>query len=112
MNKQEIEQLVEAKVKSILAQAFGIANTTNTDIEYLSSSQAWKVFGYKSQRQLYTAIESGLLRVGKEVQDRRTANSTKAVYYFNKQACLKRFNELPEKRAMLREAKGDLCDSS
>lgn len=98
MNKEEIEQLVEAKVKSILMQAFGLSET-KPDIEYLTSSQAWKAFGYKSQRQLYTAIESGLFRIGKEVQDRRTSTSTKAVYYFNKQACLKRLNELPEKRA-------------
>ena len=99
MTREEIEKIVEAKLKNILFQALGISKI-NPDIEYLSSSQAWKVFGYKSQRQLYTAIESGLLRVGKEVQDRRTANSTKAVYYFNKQACIKRFNELPEKRSL------------
>ena len=98
MTKEEIEQIVEAKVKAMLIQAFGLTET-KPDLEYLTSSQAWKAFGYKSQRQLYTAIESGLLRIGKEVQDRRTSHSTKAVYYFNKQACLKRLNELPEKRS-------------
>lgn len=97
MNQQEIEKIVEVKVKEILVKAFGL--TTNPDIEYLTTSEAWKVFGYKSPRQLYSAIESGLFRVGKEVQDRRSSTSTKALYYFNKQACLKRLNELPEKRS-------------
>jgi hypothetical protein len=93
LSEQEIRILIRDEIK----KAFSI--TGNTDIEYLDIKSAAIAFGYKNPRRLYYLVETGVLRIGKEVQDRRPPNSTKAVYFFNKQACLKRLNTPPGKRA-------------
>ncbi len=96
LSKEERAE-VEHIVKATISKAFGIAQSA--DIEYLDTQKAVKFLGYDHPRSLYKLINSGVLRIGKEVQDRRSDGSNKANYYFNKQACLKRLNTRPEKRA-------------
>lgn len=59
-----------------------------------------KLLGYDGYRQLWEAIDSGLLRLGKgkEIADRRKLGSTKPLYYFHLQRCLDRLEQLPGER--------------
>ena len=66
--------------------------------KYLPTTEAAKVLGYRHRRQLIRAIDTGLLRLGIEVQDRRGADSDRPSYYFNIEACERRLQLLPEKR--------------
>lgn len=91
------EQDVRRIIRDEIAKAFGISR--NPDIEYVNTSEAAKLLGYKDNKSVYNLIDLGVLRIGKEVQDRRSKNSLKADYWFNIKACQTRLNTLPEKRA-------------
>jgi hypothetical protein len=67
---------------------------------YPANDENAKLLGYDSYRQLWEAIDSGLLRTGKnrEIADRRKPNSTKPLYYFHLQRCLDRLEQLPGER--------------
>ena len=97
MNQGITEQQVRAIFRDELKKLFGF--NSNPDIEYLPINQAYLKLGYKNVRALRYAIDSGVLRVGKEVQDRRSSDSTRPDYYFNIQACINRLNTPPEKRS-------------
>ncbi len=88
------EQDVERIIFRVFGQMFG-----NKDIEYLPTNETCLKLNYPSPKQLRKAVEDGVLRIGKEVQDRRSSNSTRAIYYFNIKACIKRLDTPPEKRA-------------
>ncbi|MBD3882108.1 hypothetical protein IFO70_10095 [Phormidium tenue FACHB-886] len=64
------------------------------------ASSAYDLLGYDSYRQLWEAIDSGLLRVGKgkEVSDRRKPGTSKPVYYVHVQRCLDRLELSPGER--------------
>lgn len=95
MDKNFTEQDIRAIIRDEIAKAFGYGNK---DIEFLPTSKAYKKLGYPSAKQLRKAIDDGILRIGHEVQDRRSDDSTKPIYYFNIQACIKQLNKPPEKR--------------
>ena len=97
LSKAEIEQIVEAKVKAIFSQL--LTSGDHKDIEYLPTAKAYLTLGYSSQQKLRDAISDRTLRLGIEVQDRRSPDSSYASYYFNIPACIKRLNTPPEKRA-------------
>lgn len=97
ITREEAEKIVEVKVKTILSEMLGINN--NDSPQYLPTSEAWKELGYKSRKQLISAIRSGDLREGKEYQDRSRKDSQKPIYYFNIKACVKRLNTPREKRS-------------
>ncbi len=94
MKESEIRAIVRDEISKILAPIARINQQT-----YLPTSEAYKLLGYRSARQLYNAVEHGLLRLGREVQDRRTNTSEKPRYYFNISVCLKRLEQLPENRS-------------
>ncbi|MEM9272346.1 MAG: hypothetical protein AAGA80_05205 [Cyanobacteria bacterium P01_F01_bin.143] len=97
--------LTEADIRAIARDEFkklltnGIGDISNTNPQYLPTSEAWKTLGFTSSKQLLKAIENGLFRLNKEVQDRRGQRSQKARYYFNIKACIKRLNTAAEQRA-------------
>jgi hypothetical protein len=62
------------------------------------TTKAYKLLGYDDPDQLRNAVSTGLLRLGKEVEDRRTPRSKIARYYFDISACQSRLSERPEKR--------------
>ncbi|MDJ0689209.1 MAG: hypothetical protein QNJ41_11925 [Xenococcaceae cyanobacterium MO_188.B32] len=99
MKAQDREEIKQIVVEVLLEMLSGRHAPKTPDIEYLPTSAMTKFLGYTDNNQLYRLIQSGVLRIGQEVQDRRAPTSSKADYYFNKQACLKRLNEKPEKRA-------------
>ncbi|MDJ0899596.1 MAG: hypothetical protein QNJ55_12365 [Xenococcus sp. MO_188.B8] len=96
--------LTEAEIRAIARDEFkklligGIGEIDNSVPEYLPTAEAWKMLGFSNPKQLLKAIENGLFRLNKEVQDRRGQRSQKARYYFNIKACLKRLNTAAEKR--------------
>ena len=97
--------LTEADIRAIARDEFkklltnGIGDISNSTPKYLPTSEAWKALGFTNAKQLLKAIENGLFRLNKEVQDRRGQSSQKARYYFNIKACLKRLNTAAEQRA-------------
>lgn len=98
MNKAEIEAIVEAKLRLLLGEVLGLQKTNNQNIEFVQTTEAAKKLGYRNARPLYHLIKTGVLRIGKEVQDRRSPQSVNADYWFNISACQKRLNTPPEKR--------------
>lgn len=103
MKPNEIEALVDAriehKVREVLVNMLGLdQKETEARRRYYPTSKAWKLLDFDSQDQLYDAINSGLLRVGTEVSDRRKPQSAMPRYYFDIEACQKRLAEPPEKR--------------
>jgi len=68
---------------------------------YPANLDTAKLLGYDTYQQLWEAIDSGLLRVGKgkEVADRRKPNTQRPVYYVHLQRALERLEIEPEKRA-------------
>lgn len=101
MAKNFSEQDIERIAIRAIRKFFGsIVGADNLDIQWLNAKEAAKQLGYGSNvRSLYHLKDSGVLRVGKEIQDRRPAGSSKGDYYFNLKACEKRLNTPPEKRA-------------
>ena len=67
-------------------------------IELLPTSEACRKLNYSSQDSLRKAVSNGTLRLGYEVQDRRSPESRNCSYYFSIPACVKRLNTPPEKR--------------
>jgi hypothetical protein len=92
-DKHELRLMIREEVESAIAQL-----TETNSPQYLPTRKAAETLGYKNVQTLYRAVESGLLRIGKEVQDRRNPNSVNANYYFDIPACQKRLQMVPEKR--------------
>lgn len=95
LTEQEVRSLIRDEIRKL----FNIADSKNTDIKYAQTREAAKILGYKNSQSLYKLIRSGVLRVGKEVQDRRSPMALNADYWFNLKACQKRLDTPPEKRA-------------
>jgi hypothetical protein len=101
--RENVERLIpesqlKQAVREILAEMLGVQSQQPGRRKAYPTSQAYKLLGYDSPSQLYDAVESGLLRVGKEVQDRRKPQAVNARYYFDIEACQKRLAESPERR--------------
>jgi hypothetical protein len=89
------DDLKEA-VRECIAELMGVASPSD---EVLPTKTAYKKLGYSSPKQLYEAINSRLLRIGEEVEDRRKPASKNARLFFNISKCQKRLQTLPEKRS-------------
>ncbi|MFB6277440.1 MAG: hypothetical protein ABEI32_14985 [Halothece sp.] len=94
-DKHELRQMIRQEIESALEQ---IKPEQTSQPQYLPTRKAAQALGYTNVQPLYRAIENGLFRIGKEVQDRRNPHSCYSNYYFNIPACQKRLNSLPEKR--------------
>lgn len=92
-SEQDIRAICRSEMKRV------IGGSDEPNIEFLPTGQAFSRLGYPSQNELRKAISNGILRVGKEVQDRRSDESSKPNYYFNIPACIQRLDTPPEKRA-------------
>ncbi|MEL6493949.1 MAG: hypothetical protein AAFQ41_02340 [Cyanobacteria bacterium J06623_7] len=90
------EQDIRAIIRDELRKIVGANN--RQDIIYLPTNEAYKQLGFTSSAQLRQAVNNGLLRVGKEVQDRRSPDAAHSSYYFNIPLCVNRLNTRPEKR--------------
>ena len=97
LTEKEIRAIARDEFKKLLTNGIGEIDNSNPD--YLPTSEAWQILGYKSRKQLIGTIRSGDLREGQEYQDRSRQDSQKPIYYFNIKACLKRLNTPREKRS-------------
>lgn len=100
MTPNEIEALVEAKVRVVLAQLLGplITQQPQPQAEWLDLKDAFALLGFPSQKALRDAIRDGLLRQGHEVRDRRKPGAQNARYQVNVELSQKRLNAQPDKR--------------
>ena len=98
LTEADIRAIARDEFKKLLTNGIGQIEKSSTP-EYLPTSQAWQILGYKSRKQLLGAIRSGDLREGQEYQDRSSKESQKPIYYFNINACLKRLNTPRERRS-------------
>ena len=93
ISKSQLKQAV----REILAEMLGVDVEQNQRKVY-PTSKAFKLLGYDRAEQLRDAVASGLLRLGKEVEDRRQPEAKLPRYYFDIERCQKRLAALPEKR--------------
>ena len=96
LTETEIRAIARDEFKKLLMQGLGEINDNAS--EFLPTAEACKVLGYNNSKKLLKAVDNGLFRINKEVQDRRGNKSPRAKYYFNIKACLKRLNTPVEKR--------------
>jgi hypothetical protein len=89
---EEIKQRL-ARIENAIAQFQEPENA-----EYATMAEAANIFGYKSVNPMYDLIANGTLRVGKEVEDRRSQGSSQPHYFVDIVAAKKRFRTLPSKR--------------
>ena len=66
--------------------------------QWVGLKDAWKPLGYPSHTAIYKDLQAGVLRVGKEVRDRRKPGAKIARYQVNITAANKRLSEDPAKR--------------
>lgn len=91
------EQDIRFIIRDELRQMVGLNQAP--DIEWLPTAQAYQKLNYPSAASLREAVKNGNLRLGTEVQDRRSPESIYPQYYFNYPACVARLNTPPEKRS-------------
>ena len=92
-SEQDIRAIIRDEIRRMVGASL------STHIKFLPTNKAYKELGFISTQQLRQAVYNGTFRVGLEVQDRRSPSSDNSNYYFNIQACIKRLNTAPEKRA-------------
>lgn len=97
MNRYITEKEARAIFRDEMRRMVGTV-TESQNIEWLPTSEACKKLNYSSQDSLRKAVANGTLRLGYEVQDRRSPESRNCSYYFSIPACIKRLNTPPEKR--------------
>lgn len=96
--ESQLKEEVEKAVRNYMAERFGIAQTDNKPRRFYPTNDAYSKLGYDNPSQLYDAVATGLLRIGKEVQDRRKPKAKLPRYYFDIEACQSRLKDPPEKR--------------
>ncbi|MCC5636369.1 hypothetical protein LC593_10955 [Nostoc sp. CHAB 5844] len=94
--ESQLDQIVEEKVKKILAQMLGVQSTTNR--QWYDTDPAYSLLGFDSAEQLRIMLRDGILRIGHEVRDVRSPNSQIPRYQFHVEKCEARLNLPPEKR--------------
>ena len=90
------EQDIRAIVRDEIRKMIGVDKSL--DLEYIPTKKAYRRLGYTSPAALRKAVNDGILRLGKEVQDRKNSDRVYRNYYFNIPACIKRLNIPPEER--------------
>jgi hypothetical protein len=96
---QDLAELLEPIVRKILADMLGVTQDRHQNPQvWFDTAKAYSLLDLADSEQLREMVRSGLLRLGKEVRDRRKPNSQKPRYQFNIERCKKRLLELPEKR--------------
>jgi len=92
-DKRELRLIIREEVANVVAQL-----TETYQPQYAPTKKAMELLGYSHVQTLYSAVNRGLFRIGKEVQDRRHPGAVNANYYFDIEACKRRLQTVPEKR--------------
>ena len=94
------EQDIRSIVADEIARLLSINIERKSETKYVTTKEIASILGYGNTKPIYHLINTNVLRVGKEVQDRRSNGSLKADYFFDIDACRKRLNTPPEKRTI------------
>ncbi len=97
ISESQLDQVVEEKVKKILAEMLGLQAAT-ANRQWYDTDPAYSLLGLDSAEQLKKKVRSGILRVGHEVRDVRSPKSQVPRYQFHLEKCEARLNLPPEKR--------------
>ena len=97
LSESEIRAIARDELRQLLSPLLG--NPENYD-QWLPASAIYQRLGYANEKELYADVRSKLLRIGKEVMDKRRPGSKKPRYRFNVAACEKRLLESPGKRSI------------
>lgn len=97
MNREEVKSIVREVVLEILASVLTGSQPENSE-GWVDVHKAWESLGYPSYNALSKAIQSGLLREGKEIRDRRKPGARIARWQVNLAAAQKRLLQDPSKR--------------
>ncbi|NJO67422.1 MAG: hypothetical protein HC832_08815 [Leptolyngbyaceae cyanobacterium RM1_405_57] len=102
MDDEILEALVDAKVESklreLLAPFVALLAGDNSASDWVNADEACKRLDIPAQRFCMKTYLRGLLRLGKEVRDRRSPGRKKPRYQFHVPSCEKRLNTDPSKR--------------
>lgn len=98
MTPDEIEALIKATVRRELKQILSPLVVDDEQEGWVDVNRAVTLLGYPSAKAIYEDIAAGLLRVGKEVVDRRKPGRKKPRYQFDIEACRDRLKGNPSTR--------------
>ncbi len=99
MTPNEIERLVEVKVRMVLSDLLGpLVAPRQSQAEWLDLKDAFPLLGFPSVKALRDAIRDGLLRPGHEVRDRRKNGAKNARWQVNIALSQQRLNLPADKR--------------
>jgi hypothetical protein len=94
IKRSEVDALVKKIVQKTLAEMLGFSLKPPTFLPTIEAAKELEL----SKDQLLNKVKTGVYRVGKEIQDRRSPNSSRPLYFFNIEKCRDRDNTPPEKR--------------
>jgi hypothetical protein len=97
MHREEIKEIVR---KVMIEMFVPVLNLEQADPgeDWVDLRNAWKPLGYPSYSALYKAVQSGLLREGKELCDRRKPGAQIARWQVDLIAARKRLRQDSSKR--------------
>ncbi|MGL4883003.1 MAG: hypothetical protein ACRC8K_18390 [Waterburya sp.] len=96
-SSKELEALIEKVVEKTIDR-IGQSPSPIVFNTVLPARSAWRVLGFRNVHALNYALQKGLLRLGQEVEDRRTVGSNRPCYYYNIPKCKARLSQPAEKR--------------
>lgn len=97
MNREEVKSIAREVVLEIFASVLTGSQPERSE-KWVDADKAWEPLGYPSYSALYKAIQSGLLRNGKEIRDRRKPGARIARWQVNLAAAQKHLLQDPLKR--------------
>lgn len=97
MNREEIRGIVREVIWEIF-YPFADSSNKQPKEQWVNLKNAWEPLGYPSYTALYRAVQSGLLREGKEVCDRRKPGAMIARWQVDLVAARKRLRQHPAQR--------------
>lgn len=93
-SRAELKELI----REVLSEIFGGVKADTSD-QWVDLDKAWERLGFPSYNACYKAVQSGLLREGKEIRDRRKPNAKHARWQINIELAGKRLMQSGEKRS-------------
>lgn len=97
MNEEQVKSIVWKLLLELIPSLMKVSQPERLE-GWVDAKKAWGPLGYPSYNALYKTIQSGLLREGKEVRDRRKPGARIARWQVNLAAAHKRLLQDPSKR--------------
>ncbi len=94
-DRQELKKLMR---ELLIELATGATQQPDETAQWVSLQEAWQPLGYPSYTALYKSVHLGVLRMGKEVRDRRSPGAKIARLQIDITAAHRRLSQDPSKR--------------